>query len=173
MRPSGLTGEMNIRSKTMWKISRSVIVLYHVTRAENVPSILRDGLKVKYFKERPENSLLGLPKQEAIYLVKDPQKLVKPMRPERDVILKITLPVSVYNKMEKHEGDLEWGIMRNRGDYGRFRAKTMKRAYPESFNGESVGEIMAKSTPLEWMDSSNTVCILEDIPAKYIKQYKS
>ena len=164
---------MNIRSKTMWKISRSVIVLYHVTRAENVPSILRDGLKVKYFKERPENSLLGLPKQEAIYLVKDPQKLVKPMRPERDVILKITLQVSVYNKMEKHEGDLEWGIMRNRGDYGRFRAKTMKRAYPESFNGESVGEIMAKSTPLEWMDSSNTVCILEDIPAKYIKQYKS
>ena len=164
---------MSIHSKTMWKISRSVIVLYHVTRAENVPSILRDGLKVKYSKERLENSLLGLPKQEAIYLVKDPQKLVKPMRPEKDVILKITLPVSVYNNMEKHEGDLEWEIMRNRRDYGRFRAKTMKRAYPESFNGESVEEIMAKSTPLEWMDSSNTVCILEDIPAKYIKQYKS
>ena len=155
----------------MWKISRSVIVLYHVTRAENVPSILRDGLKVKYFKERPENSLLGLPKQEAIYLVKDPQKLVKPMRPEKDVILKITLPVSVYNNIKKHEGDLEWEIMKNRSDYGRFRAKIMKRAYPGSFEGMSVKDIETRSTPLEWMDPSNTVCIMEDIPAKYIKLY--
>lgn len=155
----------------MWKISRSVIVLYHVTKSENVPGILRDGLKTQFFKERPENALLGLQKQEVIYLVKNPKKLVKPWRPGKDAVLKITLPVSVYNNMKKHEGDLEWEIMRNRSDYGRFRAKIMKQAYPETFGGISVKDIEERSTPLEWMDPSNTVCIMEDIPAKYIKLY--
>ena len=44
-------------------------------------------------------------------------------------------------------------------------------AYPETFGRTSVKDIETRSTPLEWMDPSNTVCIMEDIPAKYIKLY--
>lgn len=91
--------------------------LYHVTKKEYVPFIMKDGLLTSKFKPKLENEKIGIDSTtKVIYLVKDPNKLVKPFRQDKDSILEIDIPDDVYSKMNKVEGDLEWPFMKKKWD---------------------------------------------------------
>jgi len=146
--------------------------LYHVTKKEYVPFILKDGLLTNKFKPRLENEKIGIDSStKAIYLVKDPNKLVKPFRPDKDSILEINIPDNIYSKMNKVEGDLEWPFMKKMGlrKYRSYRAQLMADLYPEKMTYQ---EAYDNCTDGNFMSPENTVCILEDIPPRYIKKYR-
>ena len=145
------------------------VTLYHVTKKENLQEILKYGLLINKFKDRPENKLLGISKTGLIYFNLDKNKLVKPLRKDKDILLKIEIPRDVYDKMPKILGDPEWEISKKQRDYFKYKAEIMKKAYPESFKDKSIEDIRKKATPLEYMSPENTVCLLCDVPKEYIK----
>lgn len=144
------------------------ITLYHVTKIENIPSIKREGLKTKYYKQREDYKYLGINDTGLIYFVKDKSKLVKPMKPDRYTIITIKIPLEVYNKMSKLEGDPEWWVSQRVNNWEETRAESLRKAYPGKFGKMSTYEIMKDSTPLENGAPDNCVCIKEDIDPKYI-----
>ena len=145
------------------------VTLYHVTKVENLPSIRKEGLKTKYFKTREENKCLGIKDTGLIYLVKDKNKLVKPIRPGgRYALVTIKIPTDVYNKMEKIEGDPEWWIAQKVPNWNETKAESLRKAHPSKFGMISTEDIMKYSTPLDWGSPENCVCIKEDISPKYI-----
>ena len=145
------------------------ITLFHVTKISNLPSIRREGLKTKYFKQREENKYLGIKETGLIYLVKDKNKLVKPHIPGKTAIISITLPLSVFEKMDKLFGDPEWHVAQKVKNWDETKAESLRKAYPEKFGKMSTEEIMKDSTPLEYGCPENCICLKEDIDPKYIK----
>ena len=144
------------------------ITLYHVTKIENIPNIKREGLKTKYFKQREENKYLGIKDTGLIYFVKDKKKLVKPLKPGKDMLLTVKIPIKVYNKMNKLEGDPEWWISQRVDNWYEVKAESLRKANPGKFGKITAEEIRRNSTPLEYGSPDNCVCIKEDISPEYI-----
>ena len=145
------------------------VVLYHITKRINLPSILKEGLKTRYFKQREENKYLGIEDTGLIYLVRDKGKLVKPFRPDKDVILEITIPLVIFTKMNKLFGDPEWYLAQKVDNWEETKAEALRKAYPGRFGNMTTEEIMREATPLEYQSPENTVCIKDDIAPEYIK----
>lgn len=145
------------------------VVLFHVTKRINLPSILREGLKTKYFKQREENKYLGIKDTGLIYLVRDKGKLVKPFRPDKDVILEITIPLDIFKGMDKQLGDPEWWLSQEVDNWEEVKAEALRKANPGRFGRMTTEEIMKEATPLEYGSPENTVCIKTDIAPEYIK----
>lgn len=161
------------------EFSIPVINLYHVTKTENIDGIKKFGLKVDKCRERKENELMGIT-QKAIYFVKNPNKLVKPVKNTKYSIIKLSIPKNIYDRMKKHDGNFVWDIIKdipNEDDRIKYVFDIFKKAYPanyeKNYEGKSLEELKKLTTPLEYLAPDNTVLILEDIPPKYISNIKN
>ena len=151
------------------RFSDSYITLYHVTKKENIPSIKRDGLKVKYHKQREYYKHMGIDDTGIIYLTKDKTKLVKPLKDDRYTLITIKIPIKVYNKMDKIEGDPEyWAAGQDVNTWRKLVVDSFRKTYPEKYGKLSEKDIMKNATPFEYMSPDNSVCVLCDIPKQYI-----
>lgn len=160
---------MSYRVKRFSNGSRYV-TLYHVTKKENLPSIKREGLKTKYYKQREYYKYMGIKDTGLIYFVKDRSKLVKPLKDDRYVLITVKIPIEVYNRMDKIEGDPEyWASNQDASFWNELVAESLRKTYPEKFGKMSTKEIMKDATPFDYESPDNSVCIKEDIDPKYIK----
>lgn len=149
--------------------SSRYVTLYHVTKKENIPSIKREGLKTKYYKQREYHKYMGIKDTGIIYFTKDKSKLVKPLKDDRYVLITVKIPIEVYNRMDKIEGDPEyWASNQDANTWKELVAESFRKTYPEKFGKMSTKEIMKDATPFEYGSPDNCVCIRCDIPKEYI-----
>lgn len=150
------------------------ITFYHVTKKENVPSILREGLKRSKAIEDINSASIrtGLPKElikNKIYLSRNLNNLV--MRPnDKRVILKVEVPMSVYNSW-RDLGDPIRSYFKNYKEYGNHYLKQVEKKNPEVYNKISINlSEFWKRIRNAWnnMSPENEIVIDKDIPAKYI-----
>lgn len=147
------------------------ITLYHVTRVENVPSIKREGLLTKYFNNRrPEHRLLGIKDTGLIYFNLDPNKLTKKEWNVKKALVVVEIPIDVYEKMDRLEGDPMWWRLKDDPNWQETLFEVFKKIRPDVFGKITIEEFMKKCTPLEWCSPENAVCLKEDVSPEYIKK---
>lgn len=154
--------------------SEEIVTLYHVTKKENVPSILREGLKGSKATEHANTASMktGLPKElieNKIYLSRNLNNLV--MRPnDKRVILKVEVPMFVYNSW-RDLGDPIRSYFKNYKEYGDHYLKQVEEKNPEVYNKISINlSEFWKRIRDAWnnMSPENEIVIDKDIPTKYI-----
>lgn len=154
--------------------SEETVTLYHVTKKENVPSILREGLKRSKATEDINSASMrtDLPKElieNKIYLSRNLNNLV--MRPnDKRVILKVEVPMFVYNSW-RDLGDPIRSYFKNYKEYGDHYLKQVEEKNPEVYNKISINlSEFWKRIRDAWnnMSPENEIVIDKDIPAKYI-----
>lgn len=161
--------------------NNEVVTLWHVTKKENVPSILKEGLKKSKATENIGTASMktGLPERllrNKIYLSKSIDDLV--MKPnDKKVILRIDVPMKVY-KTWKDVGDPIRKAFKNGDELADFWINYVKTNQPEYYKrqlekgetDESLYEKFSKS----WDDVSpeRMIVIEKDIPPEYISIYK-
>lgn len=147
------------------------VKLYHVTKIINIPSIKREGLKIKYYKTRQDNLLMGINDKDFLYFVLDRHKLVKPLRVGKEAIIEFSIPKDIFDKMKKSFGDPEYYIYKKHKDINSwvdYRISIFKKLDPIKFKDLTRERFLEESTSLEYMSPENTVIIFEDVPKEYI-----
>lgn len=156
-----------------------IVRLYHTTKVENVPGILREGLKVSKARSRPWDREIGIDIQDSglIYTSVNPEKLTKPVIPGKTVLLMIEIPGTDFQGLRKRYGDPEYDFYINtcRGSEELFYRKTLEKFQshdPLKWRGVTVEDVKKRSTPIEWMSPDNCVCFMEDLKPEWISVYK-
>ena len=155
--------------------SDDTVTLYHVTKKENVPSILREGLKGSKATEHANTASMktGLPVdvlKNKVYLSRSLDNLSAMEVNDKRVILKIEVPVSVFNTWKDLHDPIR-NSFKNKEDWANYYIDYCKKNKPEFIT--KIGGIsnLRKLCYQVWKNVSpeNTMVIDKDIPAKYIK----
>lgn len=158
------TEAINLYKSLGWKIYRETqkiyfmkydeeetVTLYHVTKKENVPSILREGLK-------------GL-----VYLSRDLNNLGAMKLNDKRVVLKVEVPIEEFKKW-RDVGDPIRNSFKNKYKWTEYYIDYVKKNKPE-FLIKIGGEQKLRNLCLQvWENVSpeNTMVLDKDIPPKYI-----
>lgn len=179
------TNSINLYKSLGWKVYKetpkiyfmnygNTVTLYHVTKKENIPNILREGLKGSKAIENSNTASMktGLPIEKLkglVYLSRSLDNLSAMELNDKRVILKIEVPVEEFKKW-KDVGDPIRNSFRNKYDWAKYYIDYIKKNKPE-FLIKIGGEQKLRNLCLQvWENVSpeNTMVLNKDIPAKYI-----
>ena len=160
--------------KRKYYSSSEVVTLYHVTKKENVLSILREGLKGSKATENSNTASmktgLSIDKLKGlVYLSRDLNNLGAMELNDKRVVLKVEVPVEEFRTW-KDVGDPIRNSFRNKYEWAKYYIDYVKKNKPE-FLEKIGGEQKLKNLCLQvWENVSpeNTMVLDKDIPAKYI-----
>lgn len=181
------TEAINLYKSLGWKIYRETqkiyfmkydeeetVTLYHVTKKENVPSILREGLKGSKATESSNTASMktGLPIEKLrglVYLSRDLNNLGAMELNDKRVVLKVEVPIGEFKKW-RDIGDPIRNSFKNKYEWTKYYIDYVKKNKPE-FLIKIGGEQKLRNLCLQvWENVSpeNTMVLDKDIPPKYI-----
>lgn len=161
--------------------NNGVVTLWHVTKKENVPSILKEGLKKSKATENIGTASMktGLPEKllkDKIYLSRSIDDLV--MKPnDKKAILRVDVPIEVF-KTWKDVGDPIRKAFKNGDELAKFWINYVKTSQPEYYkrqiNKGETDESLYEKFSKSWDDvgPDRMIVIERDIPPEYISIYE-
>lgn len=161
--------------------NKNTVVLWHVTKKEYVPSILKEGLKKSMATSSAKTASMktGLPEnllKNKVYLARSLDYLGAMEPNDKRVILKIEVPVEVF-KTWKDVGDPMRKAFKNAKELAEYWMNYVMTKQPEYYQrqldkGETYDSLYNRIYKV-WdnIGPDKTMVIERDIPAKYISVY--
>lgn len=159
-----------------------VVTLWHVTKKEYAPIILREGLKKSKATADPKTASMktGLPEEllkNKVYFARSLEYLGAMEPNDKRVILRIDVPREVY-KTWKDVGDPMRKAFKSGDELAKFWINYVKTNQPEYYKRQlekgETDESLYKRLLKVWnnIGPEKTMVIEKDVPAEYISIYK-